>query len=101
MKDRCKADVRHWIHQVREEKEPTAEYLCSWANNADRRYKSFDELEDNGTKEQSYAYEDPRNRFTPKDKAKIQGHLARGQGSTGGYDRRSDDDNKRRRRDYR
>ena len=98
MKDRCKYDARHWIHNVREDKEPTAKYLVSWANNADRRWRSFDELEENGTKEMTYAYEHAQNRFSAKDKVKIQGHLARGRGSGGGYDRRADDDHKRQRR---
>ena len=98
MKARCKNDARHWIHNVREDKEPTAEYLSSWANNVDRRFKSFDELEANGTKEQTFAYDDAQNRYSAKDKAKIQGHLARGRGSGGGYERRADDDHKRQRR---
>ena len=99
MKDRCQAAPTHWVHSVRGENEPTSTYLVSWTNNCDRRYVTFDELEDNGTKEMTYAYDSPQNRYSQEDKRKIRQNDRRYNQGSGGY---SGDDrgDKRQRRGY-
>ena len=99
MKERCLLTPSHWVHSVRGEYEPTSTYLMSWNNNCDRRYVTFDELEENGTREMSYAYDNALNRYTPADKAKIRQNDRRYYQGSGG-DRGSGRGDKRQRRDY-
>ena len=98
MKERCLLTPSHWVHSVRGEYEPTSTYLISWTNNCDRRYVTFDELEENGTREMSYAYDNALNRYSPADKAKIRQNDRRYQGSGG--DSGNDRGDKRQRRGY-
>ena len=71
----------------------------SWENNADRRYKSFDQIEDEGkTKERTYAYQVEHNRYTYADKRSIKSNDRR---SDPDYVSHRDRDNKRPRRDDR
>ena len=99
MQKRLKKDFSHWVHYVRADREPNSEYLMSWANNADRRCKTFTELEENSTPTGTYAYDHIMNRYTQEDKRQMRKHASRYQASgSGGYDRHYDRDNKRRRR---
>ena len=99
MQKRCQAQPTHWVHQVRGEREPTAQQLVSWGNNCDRRFVTFDQLEENGTKEGTYAYDDWRNLFTERDKRKMRENDRRYQGS-GGDGARGYGGDKRQRRGY-
>ena len=99
MKERCKAQPLHWVHQLREDREPTAKHLVSWENNCDRRFVTFNQLEENGTMEKTFAYDNPVNKYSAKDKRKIQSNNRRYHGS-GGDGRDFRDDDKRQRRDY-
>ena len=83
MEDRCKDQPNHWVHNIREYKEPTSSHLCSWNNACYRRHKTFDELEANGTKEMTYAYDDAQNRYSERDMRAITKHNRRYEGSGG------------------
>ena len=85
MQRRLKADYGHWVHKVVAEREPNSEHLMSWSNNADRRCKTFKELEDNGTPPGTYAYDHIVNRYIAQDKHNMRQHASRYGG--GGYDR--------------
>ena len=101
MKHRMETKPKHWIHDVRADKEPTEELMVSWSNGFDRRDVTFDQLVANGTTPGTYAYQMTRNRYTADDKYEIRKHSARyggGRGS-GGYQRdQRDGDAKRQRR---
>ena len=68
MQNRLEADPKHWLHKVKADREPSSQHLMSWNNNADRRCKTFNELEENQTPLGTYAYDHNKNRYTAQDK---------------------------------
>ena len=97
MQRRLKDNYRHWVHDVQADKEPNADWLVSWNNGFTRRDKTFVDLVANNTPSDTYAYAHTRNRYTADDKYRIKQNAEHGSSGSRGYNRR-DDDNKRRRR---
>ena len=99
MKIRCESQPSHWVHNVRGNSEPNSKHLMSRGNNCNRRYVTFDELEENGTKEGTYAYDDWKNLFSDRDRRAKREHESRYHGS-GGDGSRGYGGDKRQRRGY-
>ena len=97
MRKRLKDDFNHWCHWVVPEDEKDAKRMLAYDGGFTRREMTFTEVVANRTYENTYAYVHARNRYTVADRDAIDSNAARSSGSRG-YDRRGDDDNKRRRR---